>query len=464
MKWDHVVKNGLLVDGEKTYPGNIYIQNEKIAAITQGDLPGEAREVTDARGCHVFPGFIDIHVHSREGVLGTSPKEDFYHASMAAAIGGLTTIFDMPNINPPISNAENLKNQVKNFTPKAFVDFALWGICLGKLNMDQLEQLNSAGAIAFKFFWGYAIDPKTFQLVYNYHPSMEHLIPPLDEGEIYQVFQKVAQTGKVLAIHAENFALIQALTQEVAKSGAKDYEAFLKGRPNLAEETTIQTGISFAKEAGTKLHILHVTTKEGVGLIREARAKGYPITGETCPHYLYLCDEDFPRLGSLMKVYPPIRRREDQEMLWRGLNEGTLPVLSSDHAPHTEEEKKLDLWQAPAGITGVETMVPLMLHGVNQGKLTVNQLAKLLSEHPARIFGLYPEKGSLQVGTDADLTLVDLKLETRIKKEKLHSKTKVTPYEGMKLQGAPVQTIVRGRTVAKDGEIVGIPGGKFIHS
>ncbi|MGI6677524.1 MAG: allantoinase AllB [Dehalobacterium sp.] len=463
MQWEHVVKNGILVDGERTYPGNIYIKNEKIAAITQDELPGDTLEVTDARGCYVFPGFIDIHVHSREGSLGTSPKEDFYHASMAAAIGGLTTIFDMPNINPPISNVENLKNQVENFTPKAFVDFALWGICLGRLNMDEIEQLSRAGAIAFKFFWGYAIDPQNFQLVYNYHPSMEHLIPPLDEGEIYKVFQKVAQTGKVLAIHAENFALIQTLTQEVEKSGEKGYEAFLKGRPNLAEETTIQTGISFAKEVGTRLHILHVTTKEGVGLIREARAKGYPVTGETCPHYLYLCDEDFPRLGSLMKVYPPIRRREDQEMLWQGLQDGVLSVLSSDHAPHTEEEKALDLWQAPAGITGVETMLPLMLDSVNKGKLTVNQLARILSEHPARIFGLYPEKGSLEVGTDADLTIVDLRLKTRIKKEKLHSKTKVTPYGGMELQGAPVQTIVRGITVAKNGEIVGTPGGKFIH-
>lgn len=462
MKWDHVIKNGLIVDTQKIFPGNIYIKNGKIAAISQDELAGEAGEVTDAAGKYVLPGLIDVHVHSRDGEKGATYKEDFYHSSMAAAIGGLTTIFEMPNSNPAICNVENLEKQIKNLTPKAFVDFAIWGLCLGNLNVHELKALSEAGVIAFKFFWGYAIDSKTYQLIYNFSPDMENVIPPLGDGEIYQMFQKIAETGKIVGIHAENFDMIQKLTKEVEQSGDKSYAAFLKGRPNVSEETIIQTAISFSRHTGARLHILHLAAKEGVDLIKRAQEKGYPVTGETCSHYLCLCDEDFDRVGPLMKVYPPVRRREDQETLWQGIETGVLSLVSSDHAPHTEEEKKGDLWSSPAGMASIETLAPLMINEVSEGKITIHQLVAILSENPARLFGIYPEKGSLQVGTDADITIVDLKVKSTIKKENLHSKSKVSPFDGFALTGAPVQTIVRGTTVAKNGEIVSAPGGKFI--
>jgi len=462
MKWDHVIKNGMIVDTNKIYQGNIYIKNEKIAAISKDELEGEAGEVTDAQDKYVLPGLIDVHVHSRDGENGATYKEDFYHSSMSAAIGGLTTVFEMPNSNPAICNVENLEKQIKNLTPKAFVDFAIWGLCLGDLNVDELKKLSDAGAIAFKFFWGYAIDSKTYQLIYNYDPAMENAIPPLGDGEIYKMFQEISETGKIVAIHAENFDLIQRLTKEVEQSGDKSYAAFLQGRPNVAEETIIQTAISFAKETGTRLHILHLAAKEGVDLIKRAQDKGYHVTGETCSHYLCLCDEDFDRVGPLMKVYPPVRTRKDQEMLWQGIENGVLSLVSSDHAPHTEEEKQGDLWSSPAGMASIETLAPLMINEVSKGRITINQLVAILSENPARMFGIYPEKGSLEIGTDADITIVDLNSKFTIKKENLHSKSKVTPFDGFAIEGAPVQTIVRGRTVAKNGQMVSDPIGKFI--
>ncbi|MGI6686065.1 MAG: allantoinase AllB [Bacillota bacterium] len=462
MKWDHVIKNGLIVDSEKIYPGNIYIKNEKIAAISQDELDGDAMEVTDAQGKYVLPGLIDIHVHSRDGENGATYKEDFYHSSMSAAIGGLTTVFEMPNSNPAICNVENLEKQIRNLTPKAFVDFAIWGLALGNLNIDELKKLSEAGVVAFKFFWGYAIDSKTYQLIYNYKPGMDNVIPPLGDGEIYRMFKEIAKTGKIVAIHAENFDIIQSVTKEVEQSGDKSYQAFLKSRPNIAEETIIQTAISFSKDTGARLHILHLAAKEGVDLIKRAQDQGYPVTGETCSHYLCLCDEDFERVGPLIKVYPPVRTKEDQEKLWQGIQNGVLSLVSSDHAPHTEEEKKGDLWSVPAGMASIETLAPLMINEVSKGKITINQLVSILSENPAKLFGLYPEKGSLEVGTDADITIVDLNVKSTIKKENLHSKSKVTPFDGFAITGAPVQTIVRGRTIAKNGEIVSGPAGKFI--
>ena len=209
------------------------------------------------------------------------------------------------------------------------------------------------------------------------------------------------------------------------------------------------------------MHILHLAAKEGVELIKNAQEKGYPVTGETCSHYLCLCDEDFDRVGPLMKVYPPVRTREDQEVLWQGIKTGVLSMVSSDHAPHTEEEKG-DLWTSPAGMASIETLASLMINEVRQVRITINQLVYVLSENPAMVFGIYPEKGSLEVGTDADITIVDLNVKSTIKKEQLHSKSKITPFDGYNITGAPVQTIVRGRTVAKNGQIVGEPGGKFI--
>jgi len=462
MKWDHVIRNGLVVDSRETYKANIYIKDEKIFAVTKDELEGEAAEITDAAGKYVLPGLIDVHVHSRDGEKGATYKEDFYHSSMAAAAGGLTTIFEMPNSNPAIYNVEMLNKQIKNLTPKAHVDFAIWGLCLGNLNIKELKPLSEAGVIAFKFFWGYAIDSKTYQLIYNYDPKMKNAIPPLGDGEIYQMFQKIAQTGKIIAIHAENFDLIQTFTREVERSGDKSYQAFLTGRPNVAEETIIQTAISFSKHTGARLHILHLAAKEGVELIKQAQEKGYSVTGETCSHYLALCDEDFPRVGPVMKVYPPVRHREDQEELWKGIKNGTLSLVSSDHAPHTEEEKRGDLWTSPAGMASIETLAPLMINEVSTGKITINQLAAVLSENPAKLFGIYPEKGSLKVGTDADITIIDLDKEYTVKKENLHSKSKVTPFDGFQLVGAPVATIVRGKTVMKDGDIVSQPMGKFI--
>jgi allantoinase len=460
MHWDHIIRNGRIVTPHELYEADIYMKDGKIAAISKDTLEGSADEVTDAAGKYILPGLMDTHVHSRDP--GATHKEDFYHSTQAAAAGGITTLFEMPNVNPPINNAENFYRQVENLQKKAHVNFGIWGICLGRLNLNDIQALNEAGVIGFKYFWGYAINMEPFQLIYNYSPDMAHVFPPSDDGEVFEMFEEVAKTGKIFAIHAENNNVVNLLTKRMLESGRNDYEALLEGRPNLAEELTIQTGISFAKKTGARLHILHVSTGEGVDLISQAQKEGYPITAETCPHYLYLSNVDYDRVGPVMKIFPLVKYKKDQERIWKGISEGVITSVCSDHAPHTEEEKDGDLWSIPAGMCGVETLVPLMLDAVSNKRMTIQDVAALLSENPAKQFGIYPQKGAIQVGSDADMTIVDMNKEMEIKRENLHSKSKITAFDGYKVTGVPVATIVGGTTVMKDGQIVSGPVGSLV--
>lgn len=462
MMWDLLIKNADYVSEHQIEHGNIYVKDGKIAAISAELLAGDAKETIDATGRLVFPGFIDTHCHSRDGSKGAWYKEDFAHSSRAAAVGGITTILEMPNCNPAIYNVENLHDLIKTITPKAYVDFGVWGLCLGKLNNDSLQALADAGVVAFKFFWGYAIDAKNYQLIYNYEEGMKDVIPPMGNGEVYQLFRAVAKTGKLVGIHAEDFSIIKELTNEVRATGADDYEAMIASRPPLSETVVIDTAIQIAEATGAHLHILHLATGEGVPYIRRAQQEGYPITAETCPHYLTLTAEDYARVGTAMKGYPPVRRKKDQDELWAALREGVIAYVCSDHAPHSPEEKAKDLWSAPAGMVNIETMVPLMIDAVNAGKLTWQELVRVLSAEPAKMYGLYPHKGAIQVGADADIVLVDPEKKWTVDQEKLQSRTKLSAYHGMTLKGKIERTILRGHTVMNDGEICGGAEGRFV--
>ena len=460
--WDHIIKNGTIVTSGETFPGNIYVKDGKIHAITCEDLEGEAYEVTDATGKYVLPGLIDAHVHSREGKFGAHHKEDFYSSTTAAACGGFTTIFEMPNTNPTVHSGEILEEMVRDITPKAFVDFGVWAICLGPLNNERIPELSKAGAIGFKYFWGYAIDKEEYQLVYNYSEDMENIIPPLDDGEVYRIFREVAKTGQVVAIHGENFFIIKTLTEEIKKRGEDTYEAILSCRPPVVETTVIDTAIRIAEAVGARLHILHLAAGDGVEIIREAKERGVKVTVETCPQYLGLTNEDADKAGPKLKCYPLVRTKKDKELLWDGLSRGIIDYITSDHAPHTAEEKKKGFWDSPAGITGIETMLPVLLTGVNEGRIDITDVARLMSENPAKINGIYPQKGSLEIGTDADITIVNLEDEFVFREEMLHSKHKISPFDGTTFKGRAVKTILRGRTISENGEIVGEPEGRFV--
>lgn len=462
--FDLCIENGTIVTPEKEIKGHIYIKDGKIAAITASPSLEGAQKTMDASGNYIYAGFIDPHVHSRDG--GATYKEDFYHSTRAAAKGGITTVLEMPNAVPAIINTDSFRSQKENLEKKAYVDFGMWGLCLGHLNNKDLKALDVEGVIGYKFFWGYAINKYNYNLVYNYNSKDTTVIPPLADGEIYSIFEEMAKLGKPLAIHAENAGLISYLTERIqVEDYENEYEALLATRPSVAEETIVNTAISFAKNTGARLHILHMSAKESVKLLKEAKSEGIAVSGETAPHYLFLTNEDYKNIGTRMKGYPPVRHQEDQDALWDGIRNGTIASMGSDHAPHTEEEKKGSLFQIPAGMCAVESMVPLMLHGVNQGKITKTQLAKVLSENTAKLYGIYPQKGSLEIGTDADLTIVDFSKEHVIHGNELFSISKVTPFDGFRIKGIPVATVVRGNVVMENGELTSKDSiGQFIRA
>lgn len=459
--WDLAVKNGTLVDSRSSYKADIYVKNGKIAAITSIDL-GEALEVLDASDKKIFAGFIDTHVHSRDG--GALQKETFAHSTRAAAMGGVTSIIEMPNAVPAVCNVENFYAQRENLASKAFVDFAMWGLCLGDLNNRDLEALSKAGVAGFKFFWGYALKKSNYNLVYNFDPNDPNVIAPLDDGEVYEIFETVAQTGRLLAIHAENAPLVRRLTARVKPENySTEYEALLACRPRVAEETVVRTAIAFSRATGCRLHVLHASAKETVEAVAAAQMCGLPITAETCPHYLCLTKDDFKRVGPMIKGYPPVREMNDQTALWDGLRRSILSHVCSDHAPHTEKEKEGSLFKIPSGMCGLETLVPLMADGVNKGLMSEHDMARVLAEKPATLFGLDHCKGFLEVGMDADLTIMDMERVETVDRTKFQSVSKVSAFDGYELKGVPVGTVVRGRVVMKDRKLVATtPLGTFI--
>ncbi len=458
MSFDLLVKGGRIVTAREDYRADIGVREGKVQAV--GDLgDAEAGSVYDAANLVVLPGLIDEHVHSREP--GLTHKEDFAHASRAAAAGGITTILEMPNSVPPVSDADSFRSRAEMLGEHAYVDFGLWGMVLGDLNLDDLPGLAEAGVIGFKLFWGYSLDRATKALVYNPKPG-DDVLPPPDHGQVFGSFCQIADTGLPVAIHAEDSEVIARLTKAQLDAPVRDYAALLRTRPAFAEAVTTATGIRLAQAAGVHLHVLHMASEEGPQLVAQARRQGLRVTGETCPHYLTLTDEDFERVGVSMKIYPPVRERRHQEALWRAIRTGGVQTIGSDHAPHADEEKVGDVFTAPAGAATIESTVPLMLNAVAQGRLSLNQVVALLSENPARIWGLYGRKGVIRPGADADFTVVDMEKRVLIDARRTYSKSHVNPYQGMEVTGAPVAAFVRGRQVMEDGRVDGEPQGRLV--
>jgi dihydroorotase (multifunctional complex type) len=280
---------------------------------------------------------------------------------------------------------------------------------------------------------------------------------PEDGARLLKILKEVAETRLPLAVHSEDFKVRAALEKEKKENSLK---AYVKSIPAEVEASAAARILILASLTDLKIHIVHASSKLTVNIIRLAKKLGVKVTAETCPHYLLLTIKDAERLGVTAKIDPPLKFEEDAEALWSALNEEVIDLIASDHSPHTVEEKLKagSIWKAPAGFCGVETLLPLMLTQVNAGRLSLQRLVRLLAENPAKIFGLWGVKGAVETGFDADLTLIDIGKEWTIKADKLHSKSKVTPWNGWRVKGFPILTLVRGEIVAENGEPVGKPG------
>jgi dihydroorotase len=457
------IKNGTLVTSRgQVREAVIVCRDGTIEQVTDAPVPGAVDEEIDAHGLLVFPGFIDPHVHSRDP--GLTHKEDFASATRAAAAGGTTTIFDMPNVVPPVTDARIFEERAAYHARHAFTDFGLWGLALGQANLASIPGLFEAGAVGVKLFWGYALHRQTRLLVYNLaDESPDNLLQPPGNGDVLELCHAVARAGGLLGAHCEERGLIESAEQALGHPIAS-YAELLRARPDTAEAVSIAIATELSAASGCRFHVVHTASARGVQAVRRAQADGVRLSAETCPHYLALSDADFSTLGTSMKVYPPIRTAADQAALWQAVQDGTISSIGSDHAPHTRAEKAQDLATAPAGVSGVETLPAVLVDQMLAGRLSPERLAWVAAEGTARLYRLYPRKGTVEPGADADLTLVDPEASVTIDAARLHSKEPQSPWHGRTLRGHVRLTILRGEVVARDGEPQGPPRGRLVRA
>ncbi|MCZ7356829.1 MAG: dihydroorotase [Candidatus Methanoperedens sp.] len=421
---DLVIRNARIFIGEAIQPAEIAIDNGRISKIGKIIGTQDVNTIIDAKGALVLPGAIDAHVHFRDP--GMTKKEDWYTGSCAAAAGGVTTVIDHPNTIPPTIDTDSFKKKKKE-AKKSIIDY---GINAGVTrNLKSLKSLWELGAIAFGEIF---LAESTGSLNVNY-------------GILEDALSVIKDLGAVACIHAEDEDIRQKYLK--ALKGNLEPESYSKSRPQLSEKIAVEKAIDLAGEA--KLHFCHISARESLETIKKAKAEKKSVTCEVAPHHLFLSSKDYRRLGTLGKMNPPLRDYQSQQSLWAGLNDGTIDIIASDHAPHLEHEKMADIWSAPAGVPGVETMMPLMLMAVKRNLLTLKRLIEVSSQKPAMIFSL--KKGVLAEGYDADLMIVG---ETqKIRREKLHSKAGWTPFKNA--EGIfPRMTLSRGEIVSEEGEII----------
>jgi allantoinase len=452
------IKNARIVKNEGLKEVNIYFERGKIKDIVPGDeaLLSVKKEI-DAKGNVVFPGFIDPHVHFDDP--GFTEREDFETGTKSAAAGGITTIIDMPCTSiPPITTGSNYDYKLNIVKPKAYVDFAFWGgvtpeqVESGEYKKS-LKELKDRGIIGVKF---YTISGMEL------YPRMP--LPGMDKA-----FRILKDLNLVCAVHAEDYGLVEYYSHLMQDMGRNEPESWSLGRTYQAEPAAIWSVVGITEKVGNKLHIVHLSTKEGLNIIRWAKAHKLEVTTETCPQYLIFTVEDLKRRGSILKTAPPLGREEDQNELWEGLKDGSIDFICSDHAAgkYPEEKSSPDIWKNYAGIPGIQLVVPTMLHyGYHSGRLNLTEIQKLMSENAAKRYGLYPQKGAIQIGYDADFTIIDLDKEWTVEPSKLESKGKYSPLTGKTLRGKIYMTILRGEIVYKDDEgVIGEKGfGELVKS
>ena len=442
---DLVIRGGRLVSSTGIMSAGIAIEGGVIVAISRDDALPDSRETIDATGKYVLPGVIDPHVHFRSP--GSEYKEDWASGTAAAACGGVTTVFEMPNSDPPTSTVDALQIKQQIASRDAYVDYGVYGL-LGQQNLGDLPGLARHGVIGLKCFMG------------------NNPIGHIDDGAMLEGLEIAASLGLRVTVHAENATIIERKTGRLRASGRRDPLAHLESRPAVCAVDAVERAVAFAEAAGAQVHIAHEGCKDALPIIRAAKHRGVAVTAETCPHYLLLTAEDMHRVGPVLRVNPPVRAAGHAEPLWSGLADGVIDMLATDHAPHAIPEKTADdIWDCVSGFGGLETAIPLLLTEVNRGRITLEQYVTWSSLAPAQVWGLYPRKGVLDVGSDADIVIVDLEREATIRADRFQSKSKITPFEGFRTKGQPVCTIVRGRVVMRDGALEGRPGwGRLVTS
>lgn len=445
MGFDVFLRGGHVVRPAGVEPADVAILDGLIAEIGPG-LGGAAELEIDATGLHVFPGVVDPHVHLNDP--GRAEWEGFPTGTAAFAAGGGTCLFDMPlNASPPTVDAASFDLKLEAARNRSYVDFCLWG-ALVPGDLDRLDELAERGVVGFKAF-----------MCSSGVPDFD----AADELTLLEGMQRAARLGLPVAVHAESETITRGLAERARAEGRRSIRDYLASRPAAAESEAVASAIAIAEATGCSLHVVHLSTGAAVARVAEARARGVDVTCETCPHYLFLTDEDAERIGALAKCSPPLRPEAEVELLWHALLDGSIPIVASDHSPAGPELKQGDdafaVW---GGISGCQTMRATLLAASARRGLTLERVAALTATAAASRFGL-PGKGLLEPGRDADIALVDLGIEGPLDAAELLYRHPHSPFAGRTVRGRMMGTFVRGRTVFDDGHVTSeVPHGRLV--
>ena len=434
----------LLFEGGTVYtpegPRNVdVLVNDGVITRVEPNIDGGDAEVVDAAGMYVLPGAVDVHVHSRDP--GFPEKEDFASLTEAAAAGGVTVVVDMPNTVPAVDSAGVLESKAALAHSKARVDFGLWGLIRSSTTSDDLEEMAAAGAAGFKAYLAYSFSVSRKQVLYSPGVDDPDLEAPADYGTLARLAPAVARLGLPLAIHAEDPTVLAAFRRPLLT-----YQDLLDARPPEAEAVAISAAAAVARDAGAHLHVAHLSSALGLQAAEDAMRIGTALTLETCPQFLLLSADDFDRVGAHMKMLPPIRLPADRAALVDPLRRGVITIISTDHAPHTDDEKSQPFADAPAGSPGVQTLYLSSLQ-LARDMGDVWLAPRWVSEAPARLIGLEQSKGAIAPGFDADLVVVDPRAGTRVVPKEMRSRQKHGALEGKEFDFAIVRAYLRGESV-----------------
>jgi dihydropyrimidinase len=447
-----LIKDGTVVFGGVRRQADVLVEGDRIVKV-EPSIRADVSKTINAEGKYVLPGAIDVHTHMQLPVSGTVSADDFFTGTRAAAFGGVTTIIDFATQSKGESLKETAARRRSEAEEKVCIDYGLHlGITdLTDQTMSEIPLMIDQGYPSFKLFMAY--------------PALA-----LDDGELYAAIKTISEAGGMAGVHAENMHLIRHFVRTLLSEGKTTPMYHEMSRPAFVEVEAVRRAVMLASETRSSLYFFHLSTARGLAEIKKAQEKGFPIYAETCPQYLLLTKDKYrePNFKAARYVMsPPLRETEDQNALWSGLADGSLQVVGSDHCPFTTGQKKFGMEpfdRIPNGGPGVETLLPLLLsEGVGKGRLTMERLVEITSTGPARLFGLYPKKGAVMAGSDADLVIIDPDKEVALSPETLHMNLDYTLYEGYVLKGYPETTISKGKIICANGYFFGAPGeGKFI--
>lgn len=453
---DIAIKGGILLTDQGQFPADLGIEGDRIAAIAAGGALPAARREIDAGGCLVMPGAIDIHFHVR--APGHPERGTFVTETQAAAASGVTTVLEMPISVPCCARVEVFEMRKALGERESYVNFGLYG-APGLLDRNEVMGMADAGACGYKIF------------THAVQKGREEEFVGLcldNEDEIYRSLELVKETGRLISCHAENERLIQLFEGRIKATGRTDPAAFVASRPPVVEAMSVAQLAVMCADVNTHVHIAHVSCAEALHALQGAQAAGLPMTGETCPHYLFFTAADMDRLGPFAMIKPPLRTAADQDALWAALLDGSLMAITTDHSPFTLAEKERgvgDIWKGAIGSPGVEALVPGVMTEALDGRFPLETAIALISTQPAQLFDLFPERGSLQVGAIADVVIYDPAPVGVVDSSRWFTKAKVIErlYNGRRQRGAVRTTIVNGTVVFDGARIVAEPGtGRFV--